>query len=182
MSRSVRISIFAIALLALCAAPQLRADGIDTFTYTESNGDLVASLVWQLPASPSLDSSFTGTGTGFTIGTDTGSFFLDGTFLFPFSDTFSFSDQLDGGGVNDIGGDLGSVLALSTDQLEQFYSGGADNPTFTPGTYQVINAADNPPGPGTLVISAPEPPAIILLLVGLCSMVFVAFRKRLVVV
>jgi hypothetical protein len=180
MSRSVRISIFAIALLALCAAPQLRADGIDTFTYTESNGDLVASLVWQLPASPSLD-SFTSTNTGFTIETDTGSFFLDGAFLFPFSDTFSFFDQPDGGGVNDIGyAGLGSVLALSTYQFDQFYSGGADSPTFTPGTYQVNNAVDSTPG--TLVISAPEPPAIILLLVGLCSMVFVAFRKKLVVV
>jgi hypothetical protein len=179
MSRSVRISIFAVALLALCAAPQLRADGIDTFTYTESGAGLVATLVWQLPASPSLDPSFTNTGTGFTIGTDTGSFFLDGTFLFPFSDTFSFSDELDGGGVNDIGGGLGSVLALSTEQFDQLYSGGADSPTFTPGTYQVDNAVDTTPG--TLVISAPEPPAILLLLVGLCSMVFVAFRKKLVV-
>jgi hypothetical protein len=180
MSRSVRISIFAIALLALCAAPQLRADGIDTFTYTESGDGVVVTLVWQLPASPSLDSS-SFTNTGFTIETDTGSFFLDGAFLFPFSDTFSFSDQPDGGGVNDIGyAGLGSVLALSTYQFDQFYSGGADSPTFTPGTYQVTNAVDTTPG--TLVISAPEPSAIILLLVGLCGMVFVAFRKKLVVV
>ncbi|MCU1316033.1 MAG: hypothetical protein JWN63_1355, partial [Candidatus Acidoferrum typicum] len=91
MHRVLLIPVFAIALVALCAAPQVRADGVDTFTLTESFGDSVASLVWQLPASPILDSS-SYTDTGFTIGADSVSYFLDGNFLYSFSDTLTFSN------------------------------------------------------------------------------------------
>ncbi len=173
MHRVLLIPVFAIALVALCAAPQVRADGVDTFTYTESSGGFVASLVWQLPASPILD-SFSYTDTGFTIGADSVSYFLEGTFLFSFSDTFTFSNTDASGGVND---SLDGVFfALSTAQFDQFYLGGESNPTFTPGTYQVTNAFGSLPG--TLVISTPEPSALTLFCVGLCAMLFVSFRKR----
>ncbi len=174
MHRVLLIPVFAIALVALCAAPQVRADGVDTFTYTENYGDLVASLVWQLPASPILDSS-SYTDTGFTIGADSVSYFLEGTFLFSFSDTFTFSNTDAGGGVYDNSLDV-VFFALSTAQFDQFYLGGESNPTFAPGTYQVTNAFDALPG--TLVISTPEPSALTLFCVGLCAMLFVSFRKR----
>ena len=174
MHRVLLIPVFAIALVALCAAPQVRADGVDTFTYTENYGDLVASLVWQLPASPILDSS-SYTDTGFTIGADSVSYFLEGTFLFSFSDTFTFSNTDAGGGVYDNSLDV-VFFALSTAQFDQFYLGGESNPTFTPGTYQVTNALNSLPG--TLVISTPEPSALTLFCVGLCAMLFVSFRKR----
>ncbi len=117
MYRVLLIPVFAIALVALCAAPQVRADGVDTFTFTESSGDLVASLVWQLPASPILDSS-SYTDTGFTIAADSVSYFLEGPFSFSdtFSDTFTFSNTDAGGGVSD---SLGGVFfALSTAQFD----------------------------------------------------------------
>ena len=173
MHRVLLIPVFAIALVALCATPQVRADGVDTFTYTENSSDLVASLVWQLPASPILDSS-SYTDTGFTIGADSVSYFLEGTFLFSFSDTFTFSNTDASGGVND---SLDGVFfALSTAQFDQFYLGEESNPTFMPGTYQVTNALDL--FPGTLVISTPEPSALTLFCVGLCAMLLVSFRKR----
>jgi hypothetical protein len=173
MHRVLLIPVFAIALVALSAAPQVRADGVDTFTLTESFGDSVASLVWQLPASPILDSS-SYTDTGFTIGADSVSYFLDGNFLYSFSDTLTFSNTDAGGGVND---SLDRVFfALSTAQFDQFYLGGESNSTFAPGTYQVTNAFDSLPG--TLVISTPEPSALTLFCVGLCAMLFLSFRKK----
>jgi len=175
MHRVLLIPVFAIALMALCAAPQVRADGVDTFTYTEGFGDSVVTLVWQFPASPILDPS-SYTDTGFTIAADSVSYFLEGTFFSfsdTFSDTFTFSNTDAGGGVND---SLGS-FALSTAQFDQFYYlDGERNPTFRSGTYQVTNAFDL--FPGTLVISTPEPSALTLFCVGLCAMLFVSFRKR----
>ena len=177
MHRVLLIPVFAIALMALCAAPQVRADGVDTFTYTEGFGDSVATLVWQFPASPILDPS-SYTDTGFTIAADSVSYFLEGTFFSfsdTFSDTFTFSNTDASGGVNDNGLDV-VFFALSTAQFDQFYLGGESNPTFAPGTYQVTNALDL--FPGTLVISTPEPSALTLFCVGLCAMLLVSFRKR----
>src|SRR5216683_1086310 len=128
MRQGFLISVFAIALVALCAAPQVRADGIDTFTYTESAGGVDASLVWQLPASPILDSS-SYTETGFTIGADSVSFSF-GPLLLSFPETFTFFNSEAGGGIDGgVDGGIGRIL-LSTACLEQFYTGSESNCTF----------------------------------------------------
>ena len=174
MRQGFLISVFAIALVALGAAPQVRADGIDTFTYTESAGGVDASLVWQLPDSPILDpSSFTET--GFTIGADSVSLSL-GDFLLVFPETFTFSNSDAGGGIDGgVDGGFGRIL-LSAAGVDQFYTGSENNPTFVLGTYQLYNAAEQITG--TLVISTPEPSALALLCVGLCAVLFVSFRKK----
>jgi len=176
MRSGLIISVLAIALLSLCAAPQLRADGIDTFTYTENVGGLVASIAWQLPSSLTIDPS-NSTPDSFVIGVDSASYYLDGTLLLSFPDTFTFHDSLVGGGLDDLQGF--AALFLSNDQFGQFYTGGVDNPSFNPGTYQVTNGVDGLTG--TLVIATPEPSALVLLSAGLCAMLFASFRRKLFV-
>lgn len=173
MCRGVLKSIFAIGLMAILWAPQVRADGIDFFDYTENTVAGPLNLEWQLPESPSLDaSSFTGS--SFTVAMDTGLYSFDGITA-PFADTFTFLSADSGGGLNDLFGDSGLVLVTALG--DQMYTGDTSSPTFASGSYDIVDLATG--SSGTLVISTPEPSALLLLCVGLCGVVTVSLRRRL---
>jgi hypothetical protein len=165
MRRSIFVSAFALALLLLFSAPQLRADGggSDTFTFTEqvSSSDTL-SVVWQLPASPCPQSPVDGVGFG-TYDVPT-SFFLNGTYAGTTPDLFIFFSNAAGGGFFD------GTLSFGLTGTSQVYSGWEDNPTFNVGTYtgfDPINFDSNGmPNSATLTVAAPEPSTLLLLLFG----------------
>jgi hypothetical protein len=186
MRRGVLCSFFVAALIAFFCAPQLRADGIATFTYTDSTGTL--TYVWTLPVQPTLDPSFLSPGIlgagSFTITTNTLVITSGGTTLGPQSDIINFFDantpnvgSTNNGGLLDIG-----ALILTTSAGDQFFSGTASNPFFVPMAFigDVTNSSTLFGGDtgGTLIISTPEPSALVLLFVGLCTLLIVSFRGR----
>ncbi len=167
-----------MALIALFCAPQLRADGVDTFTFAESIGSQDLIISWTLPASPT-SSELTVGSDSFTISTVTGTYSFGGTTT-DFSDIFTFRDSATAGGLIDATGSM--AFNLVTPALEQFFTGSLRSPTFTPGTFDVINFTQDGTdvtGVGTLAISTPEPSVLLLFCVGLCTMLLVSFRNRL---
>jgi len=55
MNRLVLAGSLAIALLFLLPAPPVRADGTDSFIFTETTGGINYVVSWTLPASPGYD-------------------------------------------------------------------------------------------------------------------------------
>ncbi len=172
MRRGVLSLIVGMLLMLILWAPQVRADGVDTFTYTENTvlGPLV--LVWQLPDSPTLDAgSFDDS--SFTVPSDSGTYTFNGSTV-PFTDAFTLVSAGAGGGLHDFFGDSG--LYLLTTLGDQLFIGNTNAPTFAKGTYDVVNLVDG--FTGTLVISTPEPSLLPMLILGLCGTAILSLRRK----
>src|SRR5215472_5816015 len=161
MRRTIVLFLLSSLAILLLAAPQSRGDGVDTFTFTEVEGVFVASLTWQSPATPTPDSF--GLGSDFLLSAVSADFSLDGVPLFPESLDLSFFS--DGTG------------AFGLDGTDQLYSGSEGSPTFLSGTYTGTDPYTG--GTATLVISAPEPSSLLLLLSALLSIAGVLFVQKL---
>ncbi len=155
------IEIFSLVALSVLGLSTIaKADGVDDFNY-QSDGN---TFVWQLPASPVVDSENVYPGIGFILNdvsvSENGGPVELGSFIF-------FSNACAGGFDLSFGDDL-----VANTGWVQIYSGPESNPTFTPGTYSLTDDAINIDGlPGTLVIPGntpvPEPSAFVLLSLGL---------------
>lgn len=170
---SVFFLLSSLAILLL-AAPQSRGDGVDTFTFTEVVGGLVASATWQSLPTPSPDSF--SLGSDFLLSGVSVDVSLDGVFLLTESLDLSFyssvySQTSGTGELFDAGGAFGLA---GTDQL---YFGSEDSPTFLSGTYTGTDPYTG--GTATLVISAPEPSSLLLLFSALLSIAGVLFVRKL---
>ena len=182
MRRTVVLFLLSSLAVLLLAAPQSRGDGVDTFTFTEVEGGLVASATWQSLATPdsfSLGSDFLLSGVSADVS-------FDGVYVLTESLDLSFyssvySQTSGTGELFDAADVFGSAFGLcGTDQL---YFGSEGSPTFLPGTY-TGNDPHNTDLTGadltaTLVISAPEPSSLLLLFSALLSIAGVLFVQKL---
>jgi hypothetical protein len=154
-----------VATALLLSAPQVRADGIDTFTLTESpDGVNTTTLTWQLPASGIPDVGLDGT--GFYFLNVTTSEYFDGVLeTTDPSDTVAY---LVGYGLFDsLGGIFGSAPP---------YSGSESAPVFIPGTY--TGTDPDTAAASTLTISTPEPSALLMLCIGFLALAGVIALKK----
>ncbi|HKD72625.1 MAG TPA: hypothetical protein VKB61_10860 [Candidatus Acidoferrum sp.] len=176
MRRTVVLFLLSSLAVLLLAAPQSRGDGVDTFTFTEVEGGLVASATWQSLATPdsfSLGSDFLLSGVSADVS-------FDGVYVLTESLDLSFyssvySQTSGTGELFDAADVFGSAFGLcGTDQL---YFGSEGSPTFLSGTYTGTDPDTG--GTATLVISAPEPSSLLLLFSALLSIAGVLFVQKL---
>ena len=171
MKRSLIYSGLLVACLLLVAIGPVRADTLDTFTYTSGG----ATFVWQLPASPTPLYFNTGDD-HFTVELDT--FTLDGIDL-------TESSILDFFGSGNLGGFefTATPFLLAQTTGDPLFTGALGTPTFAPGTYSLTDFAFSDSGvPGTLVITSPaavpEPSGLLLFACGMLGLiVFTTLRK-----
>jgi hypothetical protein len=163
-----------LAVLFLLSTPQVRADGTDTFTFSEqvSPGNNLA-ITWQLPSSPG-DISIADPGVGFVLPSVCVTTYLDGSFAGSSVDSLVFLNNDNGGGFLD---DTFGLAGVS-----QLYSGSESWPTFITGTYSGFDALNLDVNgnliPASLTITAPEPSSLLSLLVGFLAVaVALALRK-----
>jgi hypothetical protein len=164
MRRSLLAGVFLLALLLMLSAPQLRADGggTDTFTFTEQlSSTQTLTVDWSLPASPCPQLSLDGVGFAtFAVPT---SYFLNGAYQGTTDDAFLFLSNAAGGGFFD-------GLSFGLAGTGQIYTGSESNPTFVTGTYTGFDAlnlgANGNLIPATLTVATPEPSTLLLLLFG----------------
>jgi hypothetical protein len=163
MRRFLVVPVVALVAFLLVAPTQLRADGFDSFTFTDTTIDNNFALVmtWQLPASPTPDAPISNV--SFAIfdvsvwqilngvqGTVSDSMvFLNASAGYP----FQFFDQF---------------ASLSGVNL---YSGDETSPTFIPGTYSGFDVfhtdlSGTIPASASLTIATPEPSSVLLLCIG----------------
>lgn len=163
-------SVVSLTALALLSAPQVRANGTDTFTFTEplDSTDTI-SYVWQLPASPAPEPSNVSIGLGFGLVSVPVFTFVDGSLqsTTPSFDTFLFYAR--GLGTSLLGTDgVASDFGMTGAGL---YSGPENTPTFNLGTYSGVDMnAPNGPVLATLTISTPEPSSLLMLFAGFLAL------------
>lgn len=180
MRRHLLVSSLLLAVLALVCAPQVRATMTDTFVYTETityDDELgTATLVWQLPASPTPSPENVSLGTSFTLDDVPVVGYFNGSEVFSELDSFTFYSTSSEGGFEDASFDTVGL---------QLYTGSESAPTFTVGYYP--NLYDyNFDAYGTLVIYAtpttpttPEPSSLVLFGSGLIAIGGLLRRKLL---
>jgi hypothetical protein len=177
MKRYLFAAVVGVVALLLTLAPQVRADGADTFTYTGTvSGGSPITVSWTLPGSPAPNVFVNNWYTGFTNITVTYTY-NGSTHTYTNANLYFFSSSaadFAGGGTG--GFQLGiPTLVIPFHTINpsylpgpgvQIFSGSTSAPTFNPGTYNLINTAYGADTTGTLVISTPEPSALIMLLSG----------------
>jgi hypothetical protein len=167
MRRYLASTILGVALLILFSTPQVRADSIDNFNYTEDLSGLTFSFTWQLPSSPTVDEGSYQPGVGFSISNVLLFVAIDDILLPPQFESFTFFASGLGGGF----GYSDSAGPPLTQNLSpgQLYFDDANGPTFGIGTYGELDLSNG--NVGTLVISTPEPTGLLLLGIGLLTLV-----------
>jgi hypothetical protein len=163
--RLLVVPFLALAALLLVAPMQLRADGLDNFTFTDVSSDNSFSLVmtWQLPANPTPDVADPGLGFEFfTVSVDQ---VLNGVDQGIVTDSMAFLNP--GSGLPFQFLDLYASLTGSN----AMYSGDENNPTFIPGTYNGsdyfnVDLNGNPSTATLSIVSTPEPSSILMLMAG----------------
>jgi hypothetical protein len=172
MRRYLLVLSIGFVLIFLVSAPQVRADGVDTFTFTEANfngSSQLLTVTWQLPSSPT-SLALSSDGLGFETNPVPITATLGGlTETLP--DTFVFLNSSLGGGFFE-----GNGIFFTTPGGAQLYSGFETGPTFTPGTYNGFDSGFG--GEATLAIATPEPSALLLLLSGLAAFLICLTLKK----
>jgi len=164
MNRFLLACGLAVAPLLLLSAPQVRADGIDTFTFTETVGTDTTVLTWQLPAIPIPDAIAPDT-FFVTLAVQT-AVSVNGVVQPTVSeDFFFFANGFNSGGLAE--DQFGFFLA----GVGPVFSGTPDTPSFTCGTYSGLDSGSVFDGASeTLVISTPEPSVFLMVFAGLIAL------------
>ena len=160
----------AMCVLGLLTPTAVRADGIDSFTWSWPY--VGATVTWQLPASPNIPPGDVDTGDGvFSIQAP---FTLNGAPAG--SPTFDFLDSGYWGGGLVAWDSYGSPIVWPS-YGALLYSGTMAAPTFVPGTYDLW--VYDPSWPrATLTISRiPEPSTLLLVGIGMLALLGFARKK-----
>jgi hypothetical protein len=177
MRKFLFASVLSLAAFLFLVPAQLRADGLN-FTFSEDNnsdGGLV-TLTWQLPENPVPDVS--DSGVGFVITSVAISASLSGSPLFSLPGDLFFFNASNVGlqFFNDWG------FSLSGAAQPQMYWGDESSPNFIPGVYSGFDLmnfdANGAPEAATLIIATPEPPSILMYLVGFLALAGVFVVRR----
>ena len=169
MRKLLFVPCLALAAVLLLAPSQSRADGFDSFTFTDVSADNTFSLIltWQLPSNPTPDDAVSGSGFDF-LAVNVHEWF-NGADLGIVSDSMAFLNPATNLGSWSF---LDSFASLTSSSI--VYSGDESNPTFIPGVYQGVdtfNSVGDVPNTATLkIVSAPEPSSILMLLTGLLAL------------
>ena len=177
MRRFAFIPFLAVAALLLVAPTQLRADGLDNFTFTDVASDNSFSLVmtWQLPANPTPDVGVSGQ--GFEFFSVSVNQVLNGVDQGIVTDAMAF--------LNPNSGLPWQFLDLyaSMSGSNIMYCGDESNPTFIPGTYSgfdygYLDVNGNPSNATLSIVSTPEPSSILMLLTGFLALAGALAAKK----
>jgi len=182
MRKFLFASALSLAAFLFLVPAQLRADGLN-FTFNEDVNNLGAvTVTWQLPANPDPDPAVSQSGVAFGVSGVPMILSVDGTILGPVPGDvlflnaslplFQFAMDLDGA----------MAFSLFGAAQPQFYSGDETSPTFIPGIYSGIDVfnsdANGAPEAATLIIATPEPPSILMYLVGFLALAGVFVVRR----
>jgi hypothetical protein len=178
MRRYLLILSIGFMLFFMVSATQVRADGVDTFTFNETDfagSEQTLTLIWQLPSSPSGVSVFS-LGSGFQTPDPVSVTVTLGGLTQTISDTFVFFNSNLGGGFIE-----GNGIYFTTGDSSQFYTGLENAPTFTLGTFSGIDSGFD--GEATLSVASPsiatpEPSAFLLLAAALAVFLISATLKK----
>ena len=174
MRKFLFASVLSLAAFLFLVPAQLRADGLN-FTFSEDVNNVgLVTLTWQLPENPVPDLSESGA--GFEIASVAMSASLSGSPSSPpiplLGDLLFFNANPDVG--FQFFSDLG--FSLSGAFQPQLYWGDETSPNFIPGIYSGIDVfpanvdANGAPEAATLIIATPEPPSILMYLVGFLAL------------
>jgi len=178
MRKFVFATVLALAAILLLAPTQLRADGLDTFIFTDVASDNSFSLVmtWQLPSNPTPDLAISGT--GFQFDSVSVSQIFDGVDQGIVTDLMAFTNP----NTSELPWQfLDSYASLSGSGI--MYSGDESNPTFIPGTYKGVDyfnldLSGSPSNATLRIVSAPEPSSILMLLTGFLALAGILAAKN----
>jgi len=183
MRKFLFASALSLAAFLFLVPAQLRADGLN-FTFNEDVNNLGAvTVTWQLPANPDPDPAVSQSGVAFGVSGVPMILSVDGTILGPVpGDVLFLNANLD---TLQFAMDLGEGnpgYSLFGAAQPQFYSGDETSPTFIPGIYSGIDVfnsdANGAPEAATLIIATPEPPSILMYLVGFLALAGVFVVRR----
>jgi len=167
----------AVVALLLLAPSQSRADGFDSFTFTDVSADNSFSLVltWQLPSNPTPDDAISGSGFDF-LAVNVHEW-LNGADMGIVSDSIAFLNPATNLGSWSF---LDNFASLTSSSI--MYTGDESNPTFIPGVYTGVdyfNSVGDLPNTATLnIVSTPEPSSILMLLAGFLVLAGAAAAKK----
>jgi len=169
MRKFLFASVLSLAAFLFLVPAQLRADGLN-FTFSEVG---VVTVTWQLPANPVPDVSQSEG--GFEISNVPMNASLSGSPPIPFAgDVLFLNANL---GTIQFAMDLGENnpgYSFFGAAQPQFYSGDETSPTFIPGIYSGLDVfnfdANGALDAATLIIATPEPPSILMYLVGFLAL------------
>ena len=168
--------------LLLVAPLELRADGFDSFTFTDvaTDGSFSLVMTWQLPSSPApVDSS---PSEYFALVATDVHRVLNGIDLGQVPDIFYFVNPAIGDPLSSFQFfDLYGVSLWGSPN--PMYSGPESAPTFNAGTYSGLDLYNydesGAPGNATLsIVSTPEPSSILTLLVGFMAIAGALLAKK----
>jgi hypothetical protein len=169
-------SVLSLTALLLVVPSQLRADGLDTFTFSENIvGPGQVTLTWQLPAAPTPDDVFPGQ--GFDVLNIPATLTIAGSSS-AVVDSFGFFNSSSG-----LPWQLLDLLGVSLGGVNQLYSGPESSPVFIAGTYAGFDPnncdATGAPNSATLtIVSTPEPSSRLMLFAGLLALGGVLLLKK----
>jgi len=170
MRKFLFASVLSLAAFLFLVPAQLRADGLN-FTFSEDVNNVgLVTLTWQLPENPVPDLSESGAGFEIVNVPMIGS--LSGSPPAPILGSLFFLNASNTG--FQFATDLG--FSLSGAFQPQLYWGDETSPNFIPGIYSGIDVfpanvdANGAPEAATLIIATPEPPSILMYLVGFLAL------------
>lgn len=153
--------VLSCVVLLLLVAPQSRADGVASFSFSESTGGTDYLLNWQLPSpDKSVNPS---SGVDFLVSNVPVYIYADGVLLDPdpgaFLDTLIFFNSNSGSSA-----EFADLLGFSLSGVGQLYNGPESAPEFVSGSFSGTDPLSN--STACLVVAAPEPSSLLLLFIA----------------
>ena len=180
MRKFLFASVLSLAAFLFLVPAQLRADGLN-FTFREDVNNLgLVTLTWQLPENPVPDLSQSGA--GFEIAGVAMNASISGSPSVPFLGDLAFFNANSGTVFQFLTLIDETAFSLTGAAQPQLYWGDETSPNFIPGIYcgfDLINSdANGAPDAATLIIATPEPPSILMYLVGFLALVGVFVVRK----